>query len=288
MHLLDADAWLHAADRAQPMRASYQLALRSEHPIGSSDRALECHRRPHINRCRPRESGWPEHRPVREREVLRHHADHCGADVRELHGAPDHVGVATEPPLPEAVAQEQLERVVVTLKGSSDERTSAEQIEQTRRHRDPDDDLARSVGYHLKRRHKREIALETIECSVHLLEVSKVCRRQRVARPILFDGVTPHVDESIAVGVGKRLHQHAVDDGENGAVGPDAERQCQDRERSDERRFARQPQGMLHVGSQRVPEHVMSPGWCVQMRSVVGPEDGSGDRGAAFRETTKY
>ena len=77
----------------------------------------------------------------------------------------------------------------------------------------------------LERRDEREVALEPLEGLVHLLEVLEVRRRHRVARPSLLGRVAPDVDEPIAVAVGQRLDQHAVDDGEDRAGRADAERE---------------------------------------------------------------
>ena len=42
--------------------------------------------------------------------------------------------------------------------------------------------------------------------------------------------------------------------------------------------------GVLHVGTERVPEHEMSPGRVVQVRPMIGPEQEAVDRGPAFAE----
>ncbi len=52
----------------------------------------------------------------------------------------------------------------------------------------------------------------------------------------------------------------------------------------DERRLDGQPQRVLQVGTQRVPEHEMSPGRFVQVRPVVRPEEDADDGGPAFGE----
>ena len=51
--------------------------------------------------------------------------------------------------------------------------------------------------------------------------------------------------------------------------------------------LTRQAQRVLQVGTERVPEHEMSPGRFVQVRPMIRPEEDADDGGPAFGEAAQ-
>ena len=158
--LLDADARLQPADRAEIVHVADEAARLIDHP-----RPRHHHRRPRVHVHRAGEAGGPDHALVREHELGWHDADDRRGLAVHGHLTADDGRVAAKAPLPVAVTDHRDARAIAWLNGPAEHRRSPEQLEQPRaderRHRD----LWRAVEHDLGVGDEREVAFECRERS---------------------------------------------------------------------------------------------------------------------------
>ena len=182
----------------------------------------ERHRRPQLELARGKLEGG------------RHHADDEASAPIELDGAPDNRAVAAEPPLPQPMAEDDMERrAVFARKRTADERRNAEGVEEVRRHRRPEHllGLARSgQRLHVRRPHAG-------------------LRERRHARLLVGVVGQRHArgDQTVGVGVRKRDQQNPAHEAEHRGRGADAERNRQQRHRGKPGGRAQLPQREQHI-----------------------------------------
>ena len=193
--------------------------------------------------------------------IVRHigqDADNSMRPVVHLEYAPDNrrIGAELLAPIPVAEDEHRLgARLVVRLdEASSEDWRNAEEIEEI-------------VGDHAGVDAIRLAAVQQIE--VHLVVFDKAVEhlRLRAIVVVLRDGDAhlrlagqwgglTHDGQTLAVPVGQRLQQHAVDDAEDGGVGADAEPECEHGQRRIARALQQRASAIPHILDQLVePDH---------------------------------
>ncbi len=174
--------------------------------------------------------------------------------VVHLEHLADNVGVAAELGAPVGVAQHQdrlgAAHVVRRHERAADHRLDAEQIEEVRRHHAGVDAIGLAavdqIEVHLV---VLDQAVEDVGGALAVVEVLGD-GHAGVAPPGQRRRLLDH-HQPVAVLIGQRLQQHAVDDAEDGGVGADAEAERQHRQQRVAGMAQQRPRAVLQIRQQR-------------------------------------
>ena len=238
--LLAADAGLQARERRIAVRAAIVVAQR----LG-----IEKERLPDLDA------------PIGKLERGRHHANHLRRTTIHRNRLPDDRRVRAEPPRPQRMTQHHdvvaAWLILVRDERAADLRGRAEQREERRGHDGAFDALGLAAAGEIESdgvvgRHLLE-GMTSIAI-VHVLPGGG----RDVVEPRTLQ-VAPDHHESIRVAVRKRPQQHAVDDGKDGGVGTDAEREGEQHDDREPRIPAQGAEGITHVGGDQLRPQPGSP-----------------------------
>ena len=173
---------------------------------------------------------------IRETEGRRHHANHSVGERVDLDVTPDDRGIGGEASLPQCMTEDRdavlAGHLFVLDEVSAERRLNAQGAEHVDRH--PQTAQPFGLGaFRIQdagREHGRAILharveRDVLERPVARLPVHQVGGRRRRARPVAQRVRLPDLHEPVRLVQRQRLEQDAVDDGEDGGVGADAERQ---------------------------------------------------------------
>jgi hypothetical protein len=172
----------------------------------------------------------------------------------EHHLAADDIRRAAEHPLPETVADHELAecpRLRLFLFGSeraSDDRADVQQREERRRHRGRLHDLNLVADRpHCFAVERHEIRSDGLEHAGSRAPVSERSNGNSLALDTLSGILLVQPDQPLGLLERKRLEQDRMDDREHRRVGPDSERQCEDRAGREPWRSSERAQGVPQI-----------------------------------------
>ncbi len=190
-----------------------------------------------------------------EMEPARHHADDHVRAAIEQKPAPQHTGVAPEPRLPEPVAQHDGAGSAVLAVGRGEDPSErgrdAEHGEDLGRHGGRGKTVGGALAHQV--RLDRQIGPHAFEHGGGGLPVPIVGRRQ--LQLLILGRPLPQLHQLVGIGIGERPDEHEVGHREGGGVGPDAERDDQDRREREPGRAGERASGEAQVLPRQVPVH---------------------------------
>ena len=184
-------------------------------------------------------------------ELGRQDADHRAGTSVQRDLASDDVGLAPEPPRPEAVAKHRhpvpARLVLMGKKRPPQEGLHAEGPKEVRRHRDGVQKLG-AAGRRGQSGHAVEVPGQRLEDVAACLPVDVVARRdqERGRRIGLLHGHQP-----VRLGVRQRPQQHGVHEAEDGRVRADPDPQREDDDEAEARAPQQAPRRVPHVAENR-------------------------------------
>jgi len=205
----------HVGVRGVERDAGHQASDGSKHVLASSRRWSA------LDRQQPPDAG-----PAEQLEVSGNHAQNRVRDAIEADVAARDLRVRAEARPPEALAQDDGVRtpgVVLRKERAPDNRTDTEDVEEAGGHPLSGHVLGEAVraGHH-HAAHARDVGGDQLERAIPPVPVQKVPRRYRA--PCRCGAPFGHHHEALGFPERKRAQERGVDQGEDGAVGADAER----------------------------------------------------------------
>jgi hypothetical protein len=243
-------------DRQEPRAADE----RDERVVRSRrwGRRREQQRSPRVDRDRPGGAG-SEHRPVREDEIGRHHADEGRELPLDVQRAADHVRIAAQARPPECIADQQRARVFLVGEEPPQFGSAAEHLEQTR----GDGRDGNPFGWtgSIDERRCRDETDGGVQIAERrgTAEVDEVERGDRISIALRRRICTPDHHEPVGVRIGERLEQDALDHREDGGVRADAQRERGDGGRRKRGAAPQDARRIPQIRQQRFPGHHRCP-----------------------------